>query len=613
MSPPGRSLFQIEDSNLEDLQRQRNSVQELVNLVEMKEIKGISKRLSQLDEFLHKASALQKEQKQLCEAVLQQEQKVLSSVRDPDMTKGVCQIQRDTLMKILQNQQNLTEIACKFKDSKVELLDNIKKRLAEWITQTYQLMHEGNNQLTVYGERLMAAKKRLDLLKQIHEAPTIYALAVTEVLRRRNFSGDFKSWSSSLVEKSEKLREEEAELRTAFRGKLDKHFLKMLFGGMTDEMPPFASENPPAFDQNMPPLTPDDLRALRSSATSLAPLLQVSQRNVYERLSVSDPRDSFGGLKREASFFSQTPPKFLGSSRKFPSSTWLSGDENLDFSPTGGLMARSPPTSRGLGYEHFELTDISPVRLPREEGASSYSGHKSAPIRIPSRAPSDGMSTSRQLSEKSSRFGTPEEDLPMSPEDVGPSPPEMISGSQLKAEMSHLATPSKEETDILASSPAGIQVSIQTSFNGSMLEMDDGEKKEQLLDQKRKELEEKEMELSMERRKQEELSDQMEVLKKELKESLGELSDSAAAGKELETQLAEKETQRRKLEDICDQQKMMVNGAIKEHVSDLKDMREALFSCAKGISELLSYNFLSSIQTSAVNIFYFLGEKVFQR
>lgn len=48
-----------------------------------------------------------------------------------------------------------------------------------------------DGKLMIYHENLKRLKKRLDILKQIHEAPQVYAKLVVEVVRRRKFSTQF--------------------------------------------------------------------------------------------------------------------------------------------------------------------------------------------------------------------------------------------------------------------------------------------------------------------------------------------------------------------------------------------------------------------------------------
>lgn len=48
-----------------------------------------------------------------------------------------------------------------------------------------------DGKLIIYHENLKRLRKRLEVLKQIHDAPNIYACLVVEVVRRRRFSSTF--------------------------------------------------------------------------------------------------------------------------------------------------------------------------------------------------------------------------------------------------------------------------------------------------------------------------------------------------------------------------------------------------------------------------------------
>jgi hypothetical protein len=77
------------------------------------------------------------------------------------------------------------------------------------------------------------------------------------------FIQDFMSWTSSLVEKSRALAKNETIVRETFSLKLDRHFLRALFTGMSDVLPDFAVEPPQPFDLNLPPIDATHLRSLR--------------------------------------------------------------------------------------------------------------------------------------------------------------------------------------------------------------------------------------------------------------------------------------------------------------------------------------------------------------
>ncbi len=72
-------------------------------------------------------------------------------------------------------ENELLSIAVKFRESKRELRENVRHRLAGWIREVHRSMQKSAAQVAVFGERMGALRRRLDLLRQIHDAPTVYA------------------------------------------------------------------------------------------------------------------------------------------------------------------------------------------------------------------------------------------------------------------------------------------------------------------------------------------------------------------------------------------------------------------------------------------------------
>ena len=48
-----------------------------------------------------------------------------------------------------------------------------------------------DSKLMIHRETLKKLKRKLEIIHQMHEAPSMYALAVVEVVRRKLFSGKF--------------------------------------------------------------------------------------------------------------------------------------------------------------------------------------------------------------------------------------------------------------------------------------------------------------------------------------------------------------------------------------------------------------------------------------
>jgi hypothetical protein len=60
-----------------------------------------------------------------------------------------------------------------------------------WVMLVEKRICDVDGKLIIYHENLKRLRKRLEVLKQIHDAPNIYAFLVVEVVRRRKFSSTF--------------------------------------------------------------------------------------------------------------------------------------------------------------------------------------------------------------------------------------------------------------------------------------------------------------------------------------------------------------------------------------------------------------------------------------
>lgn len=104
----------------------------------------------------------------------------------------------------------------------------------------------------MYGDNMRRLRRQLDILRQIHRAPEMYVSAITEVVRRRTFSEAFLGWASNLANQLVTVHNEEIERRRDFQAKFQGHFLNVLFPGLEDSPPPYATQAPPVFDNGLP-------------------------------------------------------------------------------------------------------------------------------------------------------------------------------------------------------------------------------------------------------------------------------------------------------------------------------------------------------------------------
>uniref|UniRef100_A0A0R3S4I9 ATG11 domain-containing protein n=1 Tax=Elaeophora elaphi TaxID=1147741 RepID=A0A0R3S4I9_9BILA len=434
-------LSKTSDAEYKQVISNMRYVSEKVSNPEMRNIRGINTRLTQLDAMFHSKEQETKVLKDLCFAVSQ-------PVVDSQSTRDVVLNQREKMLEVRKLIEQMQKMRKAFQQSKIELLNNIRTRLRGWILQVYDRLHTTNNQIILFEEKYIALRNRLDIIRQVKESPIMFATALTECLRRSVLQPEFESWFTSYMEKSVALVTEETSVREVFKQKLGRHFLKQLFPGMFDNFPNFAPSGLAHFDKNLPPVAPADLRTLRQAVPCLANLLRVTDPFIYQRLSVRDPRLASGSqmtppvLKREESFYTTDATINVANLNKnFPSTHWLSGDENLDALPSNATMLTKSPLSRFGSTLSLDMVEESPakplnslaslfdasqnetVEAEVEIESKTYTGlsvTKSEPIAIPQSSASvlqvvaplieEGNSV-KPKSNKSSQFGTPEDHI----------------------------------------------------------------------------------------------------------------------------------------------------------------------------------------------------------
>ncbi|KAH7698148.1 CRE-ATG-11 protein, partial [Aphelenchoides avenae] len=392
------NMERMDDHDLRDADAALSSVKDLIKKPDYRDIRGIDKRLAMLDAKLR-----------LLEDMHVQMKDSVSRIIQPAVagtTQAVISDQRERAHRFTDNLNEFNKYAGVFITSKVELLKNITQRLGGWVKQ--------------------GLRQRLDLVRQIKETPIMYATAVAEVVRRLALQKEFGTWIETHRDKCTSFISEENKQRNEFYAKLEKHFLRRIFHGLSDEFPNFCPEIV-KFDQSMPSVTAEHLRDLRKTVSELHELLRVTKPDVYNRLLVPDPNAPTVSqlqsttLRREESFFVREQTSNIDAmNRNFPSGTWLSGDENLEISPSSNLFF-----TKGAGFcsnsslnidsnlatptELNPLTSFDVSKTHMEIGSLGSPGSfqaGSAPIAIPSGA---DASPGRSASEKSGPFRTPEE------------------------------------------------------------------------------------------------------------------------------------------------------------------------------------------------------------
>lgn len=119
-----------------------------------------------------------------------QNQNRARNLQDPSVLPDLCASHRKQLKVMLKNHQNMQDIRNRCTAAKEELSANLHTRL-RWVMYVERTICDVDSKLVLHHETLKKLRKRLEILQQMHNAPTIYCSAVVEVVRRRDFSRHF--------------------------------------------------------------------------------------------------------------------------------------------------------------------------------------------------------------------------------------------------------------------------------------------------------------------------------------------------------------------------------------------------------------------------------------
>ena len=268
-----KATEQLDERVLDTLTKEVKDTFVQVNNSSMKEVKGIEDRLYGLDQILNSGRRVVQEQSDMAQGFIQNQNRV-STLKDKSILPDLCSSHKKQLLVMVSNHKKIQETKKKCKMAKEELAINLHARL-RWVMLVEKRICDVDGKLIIYHENLKRLRKRLEVLKQIHDAPNIYAFLVVEVVRRRKFSSTFTEWASSIAEESTQIHSEEYKRREAFLNEVGRHFLQTLFTGLDPLSSSFAMEPPAAIDQSLPDITEDDIEMLKNSVPELAELLVV--------------------------------------------------------------------------------------------------------------------------------------------------------------------------------------------------------------------------------------------------------------------------------------------------------------------------------------------------
>ena len=154
----------------------------------------------------------------------------------------------------------------------------------KWVVFIQNQISEVGQLLVMHVEELKRLRRKLDVIEQIHMAPSIYLATAVEVVRRRSFSDHYLNKAVRIADTFSGLHNEEYQLRKNYQAKLKRHFLSKMFPGMEDSVPTFATERPDDFDQYLPEITLEDVESLRKQFPDLAKSLSLPEENALSHL-----------------------------------------------------------------------------------------------------------------------------------------------------------------------------------------------------------------------------------------------------------------------------------------------------------------------------------------
>ncbi|XP_046398308.1 RB1-inducible coiled-coil protein 1 isoform X2 [Ischnura elegans] len=263
-----KGLEQFDSTVLESLISNVEQALDATNVPDMKEIKGLEERLFGLEQLMFEAKKIVQDQSDLAQAFIQNQNRA-GNLRDPSILPDLCASHMKQLLVMLRNQQQLRDIRRRCTKAKEELSMNLYYRL-RWIMYVENGICEVDSKLGIYHEGLKRLQRNLEVVRQVHRAPALYAMAVSEVVRRRTFSEAFLNWARELSSRLSCVLGEEEDKRRNFEQATQGHFLTSLFPNMGEKPPPYATRPPPPFDRDLPKLTSTDVENLRAALPELA-------------------------------------------------------------------------------------------------------------------------------------------------------------------------------------------------------------------------------------------------------------------------------------------------------------------------------------------------------
>lgn len=262
-----RGLKRYDNHAMGSLNQEIDNALGAANEPNLKEIKHVCERLYSLEQFMTQMKNLVRDQAEMVQKFKDDHDRI-AQIKDEGNAADMCLSHHDWLVLMLQNHNSLREIWRRSVKAKEKLSSSIQRRLQR-IVEVENNIVGVDGKIIMYNDCLIRLCKELEILRQVHHAPEIYASAVIEVVRRKSFSQAFITWSSNLVQEMQYLHNKELDRRQEFLNKFKGHFLNWLFPGFEDIPPSFATDEPPIFDDRLPNLKIDDLQRLQKQLPNL--------------------------------------------------------------------------------------------------------------------------------------------------------------------------------------------------------------------------------------------------------------------------------------------------------------------------------------------------------
>lgn len=268
-----RGLEQFNTTLMDEFKEKIAQALELSQREDVKEIKGLENRLRMLEELMYNARRIVQEQNELAQS-FQQNQIRARTLGDNSILPDLCQSHRSQLLLMVDNHKKIRDLRRRCVKAKSELGNNLFHRLG-YINVAETKVFGVDSNLLFYHSSLKRLQKHLGIIEQIHMAPCMYVSAVTEVVRRRIFSGSFLKWASDLSCRLMAIHNDEVVRRHEFTLQFEGHFLSTLFPGMEDMPPSYATQAPSVYDSSLPALSKQDLQELSQYLPELTEKIQL--------------------------------------------------------------------------------------------------------------------------------------------------------------------------------------------------------------------------------------------------------------------------------------------------------------------------------------------------